>query len=254
MKTLFTKTSNKIWRTTATFSFFIPQTTKNPSPALKWVFTIMTAIPKPSPWAKADSSNWNVKVHSHPPFSSIAAAGEEATAVRCRSRPKQSSSVTPYPTDPSPSRRAPRRPDGTGIATLKWNTSSYPHRMPGRSGITHTHGVTGSDSWLSHAGGVPRSPSRLGVGRSAPTARMHMTAMTSTMATCTQRSTFHNPLSTAPTSRPFWGVTFISCRICQLLLSKESPQAKISNLDRDGVNLSRCYFRRRIHKELEKPP
>jgi hypothetical protein len=58
--------------------------------------------------------------------------------VRCGSHPKQSSSVTPYPTDPSPSRRAPRHTDGTGIMTLRWNTSSYPHRMPRRSGITHT--------------------------------------------------------------------------------------------------------------------
>jgi len=28
-------------------------------------------------------------------------------------------------------------------------------------------------------------------------------------------------------------------RVCQLLLSKESPRAKISNLDQDGVNLPR---------------
>ena len=35
----------------------------------------MMGIPKPSSWAKADSSNWKAKLHSHRPFSSHRGGG-----------------------------------------------------------------------------------------------------------------------------------------------------------------------------------
>ena len=105
----------------------------------------MMGILKPSSWAKADSSNWNAKLHSHPPFFSHCGGGGRGNGGPMPFTPETVIERNPLPDGSIAIMASTPTPRWNGHHDVKVEHFIVPTSNAASVGY-YSHGVTGSDS------------------------------------------------------------------------------------------------------------